>query len=109
LTEVEGQAERTRESVKSVVPSMEAVQAAAALAAESMGQSEASAQRQRESLDAMLATVRDAVGQAEEKLRSLGTAVGETDGAAARLAQETGPQLIDALVRVREAANQAAT
>jgi hypothetical protein len=109
LTEVEGQAERTRESVKSVVPSMEAVQAAAALAAESMGQSEASARRQRESLDAMLATVRDAVGQAEEKLRSLGTAVGETDGAAARLAQETGPQLIDALVRVREAANQAAS
>ncbi len=108
LGEVEGQAERTREAVKSVVPEMEAVQAAAALAAESMGESEASAARQRESLDAMIATVEGAVALADEKLRALGGTVGETDTAAARLVQETGPQLIDALVRVREAANQAA-
>lgn len=108
LADVETQAERTETAVKAVVPSMEAVQAAAALAAESMGQSEGSVQRQREALDAMMATVRDAVGAADEKLRALGQAVGETDTAATRLTQETGPQLIDALVRVREAANQAA-
>lgn len=108
LAEVEGQAGRTHEAVKSVVPSMEAVQAAAALAAESMTESEASAARQRESLDAMIATVRDAVGLADDKLRTLGTTVTEADGAAARLVQETGPQLIDVLVRVREASNQAA-
>lgn len=108
LGEVEGQAERTREAVKSVVPEMEAVQAAAALAAESMGESEASAARQRAALDAMTATVEGAVVQADEKLRALGGTVNETDVAAARLVQETGPQLIDALVRVREAANQAA-
>ncbi len=108
LGEVEGQAERTREAVKSVVPEMEAVQAAAALAAESMGESEASATRQRAALDAMITTVQGAVAQADEKLRALGGSVGETDAAAARLVQETGPQLIEALVRVREAANQAA-
>ncbi len=108
LGEVEGQAERTREAVKSVVPSMEAIQAAAALAAESMSESEASAARQRASADAMIATVQGAVALADEKLRALGGAVGETDAAAARLVHETGPQLIDALVRVREAANQAA-
>jgi hypothetical protein len=108
LSEVEAQAGQTREAVKAVVPSMEAVQAAAALAAESMAESEASAARQRESLDVMIATVREAVGLADEKLQALGTTVSEADGAAARLVQETGPQLIDALVRVREAANQAA-
>ncbi|MBX3562106.1 MAG: hypothetical protein KF780_09880 [Sphingomonas sp.] len=108
LGEVEGQAERTREAVKSVVPEMEAVQAAAALAAESMSESEASATRQRAALDAMIATVEGAVAQAGEKLQALGGSVGETDAAAARLVQETGPQLIEALVRVREAANQAA-
>jgi hypothetical protein len=35
--------------------------------------------------------------------------LGEADGAAGRLSQDTGPQLIAQLVRVREAANQAAT
>ncbi|MDQ8754777.1 hypothetical protein RCO27_00915 [Sphingosinicella sp. LHD-64] len=108
LADVEGQAGRTHQAVKSVVPSMEAVQAAAALAAESMAESEASAARQRESLDAMIGTVREAVGLADEKLRALGSTVSEADSAAARLVQETGPQLIDALVRVRDAANQAA-
>jgi hypothetical protein len=39
----------------------------------------------------------------------LGAVVDATDGSTARLALETGPQLIDALVRVREAAQQAAS
>jgi hypothetical protein len=108
LGEAEGQAARTQQAVKSVVPEMEAIQAAAALAAESMSESETSAARQREALDAMIATVQEAVGQTGEKLRALGGAVGEADAAAARLVQETGPQLIEALVRVREAASQAA-
>ncbi len=43
------------------------------------------------------------------RLRALGAAVGETDGAAAQLVKDTGPELIEALVRVREAAAQAAS
>ncbi len=108
LSEVEAQAQRTGATVKDVVPSMEAVQAAAALAAVSMSESEASLARQRDTLDAQLAGIRGSLAEAEERLRTLGAGLGEADGAAVRLVQETGPQLIEALIRVREAANQAA-
>ena len=40
-------------------------------------------------------------------MRALGAAVGEADGAAAQIVRDTGPELIEALVRVREAASQA--
>jgi hypothetical protein len=49
------------------------------------------------------------VRDAEEKLGSLSALVGETDGATGQLVRDTGPELVDALVRVREAATQAAT
>ena len=87
---------------------MERMEAAAVSAADRIAESEASVARQRESLDALLATIRDGAAEAEEKLRALGAAVGEADGAAAQLVKETGPELIDALVRVRDAADQAA-
>ena len=70
---------------------------------------EAGIARQREALDALLAALREGVGDAEEKLRTLGALVGEADGAAARMVRETGPELVETLVRVREAAGQAAT
>ena len=53
--------------------------------------------------------MREGARDAEEKMRALGAAVGEADGAAAQLVKDTGPELIDALVRVREAAAQAAS
>ena len=108
LSGVEAQAERTAQSALAAVPAVEAIQAAAALAAESLDQSEQSVARQRAALDALLDTLRDGVAQAEEKARTLTGAVGEADAASARLVQETGPQLIEALVRVRDAAQQAA-
>ena len=108
LADVEAQAGRTAAAAAAMVPSIEAAQAAAALTGESLGESEASVARQRAELDALVVAVRDGLAQAEERLRAVGAAVSETDGAASRLVQETGPHLIDALVRVREAANQAA-
>jgi predicted nucleic acid-binding Zn-ribbon protein len=108
LGQVEVQASRTGAVAQAIVPSVEAVQAAAALAAGSMTESEESLNRQQQALGALLSSLHDGVREAEEKLQTLGGAIGETDTAAARLAQQTGPELIEALVRVREAANQAA-
>ncbi len=108
LSATEAQVGRTAEAALGAVPSVEAIQAAAALAAESLSESEKSVTRQRESLNALLTTLRDSVAEAEERLRALGLAAVEVDGASARLVQETAPQLIEALVRVRETANQAA-
>ena len=108
LSEVESQAERAGAAALAVVSPAEAAQASAALAALSLAESEESIQRQREALDALIAAVQGGVAEAQVKLGELGAAVGETERAQARLVQETGPALIEALVRVRDAANQAA-
>ena len=108
LAGVQTHAQQTQASLAAVLPPAEAVQAAAALAAGSLEQSEASVDRQREKLDALLARVLEGPEQAERQLRQLEEVVATADGAAGRLAQETGPQLVEALVRVRETANQAA-
>ncbi|GAA4814414.1 hypothetical protein GCM10023232_07390 [Sphingosinicella ginsenosidimutans] len=98
LGEVEGQAARTKDAVKSVVPAMDEVRGVAAEAARSLADNESTVARQREAIEAVAAAAREAID-----------GLGAADSAAGRLAQETGPQLIEQLVRVREAANQAAT
>ncbi len=105
---IEIQAERTADSAEAVVARMERMQAAADTAASRVAESEASMARQREALDALLATVREGAAEAEARLGELGTLIGEADGKAERLVKETGPELIEALIRVRDAANQAA-
>lgn len=108
LAAVEAQSERTGAAALAVVQPVEAAQAAAAMAAESLNDSEANLARQRAALDALIAATRDGVAEAEAKLAALSAAVAQADGASARLVQETGPALIESLVRVREAAQQAA-
>jgi len=106
---VEIQAERTARSAATVTRQMAGMQQAAEAAAERTQATEASIERQREALAALLAALDEGAGDAEEKLRALGALVGEADGAAARMVRETGPELVEALVRVREAAAQAAS
>jgi hypothetical protein len=108
LAGVEIQAERTAGTADALVGRMEAMQAAAAFAADSTNESEASVARQREALDGLLATLRDGAAEAEGKLRELTAAVSEADAATSSLVKQTGPELIETLVRVRDAANQAA-
>jgi len=106
---VEIQAERTAAAAAAVTGEMAAMRAAAEDAANHTATTEASIARQRESLDALFASLRAGVRDAEEKLASLSVLVGEADGASAQLVRDTGPELVDALVRVREAAAQAAS
>lgn len=109
LADVEAQAGRTGAAAQAALPSVEAIKSAAAEAAQSLAAGEDSIARQRESLDNLLTRVRDGAAEAEERLRGLGGEIGTADAAASRMAQETGPQLIEALVRVRETAKQAAS
>jgi hypothetical protein len=106
---IEIQAERTAASADAVVARMERMESAANNAASQVAASEESVARQREALDALLAVLREGAGETEQKLRELGAAIAQADGAAAQLVKDTGPELIDALVRVRDAANQAAS
>jgi hypothetical protein len=105
---IEIQSERTAASAEAVVEKMARMETAASAAADRVAETEASLTRQREALDTLLETLTEGAREAEAKMQALSAAVGEADGAAAQLVRDTGPELVDTLVRVRDAANQAA-
>ena len=109
LTGVELQAGHLSMAAQAALPSIEAIQAAAALTAASLADGEASVERQRGALEALMVRAREGTEEAEEQLRALIETMEKADSAASRLAQDAGPQLVEALVRVRETANQAAS
>jgi len=108
LTAVEAQAGRTQAATAAIVPEIEAMQRSAESASATLSEAEASMTRQSETLDRLIAGLSEGVGNAEEQLRSLCAAAEEADGHARRLVGESGPQLVEALLRVRETAQQAA-
>jgi ABC-type transporter Mla subunit MlaD len=108
MARIEEQALRARSTSAAMLPEVEAVRASADGAANRLSEAEASLSRQQQALDALLANLSEGVASAETQLRALGTAAQDADSAAAQIVAKTGPELIDALLRVREAANQAA-
>lgn len=108
LGRVEEQAERARTTVSSIAPDVETVAGSAEAAAARLAEAEASLSRQRDALEGMLARLQEGVGTAEEQIRALSAAVAEADQGAGKIVSDTGPELIDSLVRVRDAAHQAA-
>lgn len=107
--EVEADSERAGAAARAILPDVETMQAASAAAAASLAESEGSLRRQQAEIGGLLSSIVDEVGQAEQRLRALAAAAGEADSEAKRLSTEAAPELLDALVRVREAANQAAS
>lgn len=108
VREVEQDSERAGAATRAILPEVEAIRAASAAAAASLAESEDSVKRQQTVIGGLLSTIVEEVGETEQKLAALAATTGEADAEARRLAAETGPELIDALVRVREAAQQAA-
>jgi hypothetical protein len=108
LAQVEQQAERARATAADIAPRVEALQASAESAATRLAEAESSVGRQQQALETLLARLNEGVGGAEAQLRALGSAVTEADEAAGKMVQNTGPELIEALLRVRETATQAA-
>jgi hypothetical protein len=109
LGRIEEQADKARSATTSILPKVEAIRASTDGAAAKLAATEASVARQGEALDALLGRLGEGLGGAEEKLRALGTAVADADEGARKIIADTGPELVEALVRVREAANHAAT
>jgi hypothetical protein len=105
---VEEQAKRTRDVSTAMLPDVEAVRASAEGAATRLQEAEASLSRQQQALETLLANLSQGVASAEEQLRALGGAAQDADSAASQIVSKTGPELIESLLRVREAANVAA-
>jgi DNA repair exonuclease SbcCD ATPase subunit len=108
LQAVEQQAERARSAVAGIAPQIETLAGLAETAAQHLTNAEATLGNQQQALEAMLAGLSEGVGSAEEQIRALAAATVDANEAAGRLTSDTGPELVEALVRVREAASQAA-
>ncbi|MGA9583665.1 MAG: hypothetical protein WBR13_17030, partial [Allosphingosinicella sp.] len=107
LRNVEEQAGRTREAVEAVVPIVADIESMTGSAATRLGEGEAALARQQEGIETLLARIGEGSASAREQLQALGAAAGEAQAAAQKIAADTGPELIEALLRVREAAGQA--
>ncbi len=107
LRTVEEQAGRTREAVEAVVPIVADIETMTGNAAARLGDGEAALALQQEAVETLLARIGEGSASAQEQLRALGAAAEEARAAAQRIAADTGPELIEALLRVREAAGQA--
>jgi type VII secretion effector (TIGR04197 family) len=107
LRNVEEQAARTRETVEGLIPIVGDIETMTGSAAARLGDSEAALARQQEAMETLLARIGEGSATAGEQLRALGAAAEEAQAAAQKIAADTGPELIEALLRVREAAGQA--
>jgi hypothetical protein len=108
LSRVEAQAAQAQEAAAALQPIVASVEQSAERAVAQLGGSEAAVARQREALEALLARIAEGGTDAEARLQALGAAATEAHQASSRIAAETGPELIEALLRVRETAQQAA-
>ena len=108
LAGIESRAERTFETMSPLAPLAASVHASADAAADRLAHAEAAIGRQREALDSLLLRIEEGSAAGQGQLEALGVAAEAARDSAARIAAETGPELIEALLRVREAANQAA-
>lgn len=107
LRTVEEQAGRTREAAEAIVPIVGDIETMAGATAARLGDGEAALARQQEAIETLLTRIGEGSASAEEQLRALGAAAEEARTAAHKIAADTGPELIEALLRVREAAGQA--
>jgi hypothetical protein len=108
MADVEARAAAMRDTALAAVQPVQALQAAAADGVERLGQADQLVTRSRESLEALLAGIDGGVAQIDQRLRELAGAATQADDAASLLVRETGPELVETLVRVREAARSAA-
>ncbi len=108
LEEAGGQTDYLLNSTRSVRPEIEWIRDAARDASERIESSRSAIAEQQDRLAALLGTLDEGVGGAQESLVNLATALSAAQAEAAQLTNETGPGLIQAMVQVREAAAQAA-
>ena len=109
MAEVEARAAAMRDTALAAVEPVQALRDAAAEGTTRLGEAEQLVARSRTSLEELLAGIDGGVAQIDQRLRELAGAATQADDAASLLVRETGPELVEALVRVREAARAAAT
>ena len=108
LSELEGQANRSRESIVAAGPEAERLTIAARAASEALDAARVALAERRTAIDGLADAIETRIAAARDGTVSLGDAIALVDGQAAQLADSTSPKLVEALIRVRETATQAA-
>ena len=108
LADVEARTVRSREAAAALTPDIAALADSAGLAQARLTDAEAIVGRQRSGLDDLLGTIGNGLDSIQSRVDALGSVVADADGRAEKLLRDTGPQLIESLLRVRDTANQAA-
>lgn len=108
LEQAGSEADHLVNSTRSIRPEIEWIRDAAREAGDRLGATGSAIAEQEDRLAALLGSLDEGVGGAEERLASLATAISAAQADAAQLSGETGPALVQAMVQVKEAAAHAA-
>jgi archaellum component FlaC len=108
LDQAGSQADHLINSTRTIRPEIEWIRDAAREANERLGTTGSVLAEQHDRLAALLGSLDEGVGDAENRLAGLAAAISGAQAEAARLTGETGPGLVKAMVQVKEAAAQAA-
>jgi len=108
LSELEAQAARSRDLIAGAGPEAEKLNAAAKDASEALDAARTALEERRAAIDTLADAIDSRLAAARDGTASLGEAIREVDAESQKLADSTSPQLVDALIRVRETATQAA-
>ncbi len=108
LQEAGNQTDQLVASTRSIRPEIDWIRDAAREAGDRLDSTGSAIAEQQDRLAALLGTIDDGVGEAEGRLANLATAMSAVHTEAAQLVDETGPGLVEAMVKVREAAAHAA-
>ena len=108
LSELESQAARSRELVASAGPEAERLNEAARAASAALDVARIALEERRAAIDTLAEAIDQRLAAAREGTATLGEAISQVDREAVKLADATSPKLVEALIRVRETATQAA-
>jgi hypothetical protein len=108
IGEAQSGADRLVEVTGAIKPDVECMRDAAAEAGDRLSATAEHIAEQQQRFTALLASLDDGVGNAHAKLTELTSAIALAQTEAGNLTAETGPNLVEALVQVKEAAGHAA-
>ncbi len=108
LSVLENQAARSRELIAAAGPEAERLNAAAKEASDALDAARTALGERRTAIDTLADAIEARLTAVREGTTTLGEAIVQVDGEAAKLADSTSPKLVEALIRVRETATQAA-
>jgi hypothetical protein len=108
LGHLEKQAARSQEAATASAPEVARLGEIATNAAETLNMARGALDLQRQSIEALGEAISTRMAAAKADADALGEAVADADAKSVKLADDTSPRLVEALIRVRETAGHAA-